>query len=136
MGQAYVGVVGVVHAGAVHACSSRSDDDVVEFYDNGTRLAMLHDAHCASRYALVRPVRHKADLLSRDLNAVQKQIGLKMKAKENADDLLAQKNAMTIERDEATRLTAEKETERDGKLVLIGNYVHESVPVSKDEVAP
>lgn len=81
-----------------------------------------------------RPVRYSVDQLNKEINQVQKEIGLKMKAKESAEELIAQKNAFTKERDEAKQQLDAKEIERDTKIILIGNLVHDSVPRSKDEV--
>ncbi len=54
--------------------------------------------------------------------------------KENADDKIAQKSAMEIEITEAGKASDALEALRDRKLKLIGNLVHDSVPVSKNEV--
>jgi len=54
--------------------------------------------------------------------------------KENADDKIAQKSAMEIEITEAGKASDALEALRDKKLKLIGNLVHDSVPVSKNEV--
>lgn len=70
------------------------------------------------------------------INAVQKQIGAKKKAKENADDLLAEKTELEKEKKALTELAAEKETKLNKKLNTIGNIVHDSVPVNTNEVHP
>lgn len=78
--------------------------------------------------------RYNLDQHAKTLSGVQKQIGAKKKAKENADELIAE-----IEKIKAGE-TALAEAEKHAKLALdaalqrIGNLVHQSVPVSKDEV--
>lgn len=57
-----------------------------------------------------------------------------MKNKEPADELLTRKNELTKERDAKKSEMDLKEAERDQKLILIGNIVHDSVPVSNNEV--
>jgi seryl-tRNA synthetase len=57
-----------------------------------------------------------------------------LKNKEDASELLQQKAELEKRRKEADDLALQKEVERDRKIKTIGNYVHESVPVSKDEV--
>ncbi|KAI3648415.1 hypothetical protein MP228_006269 [Amoeboaphelidium protococcarum] len=73
------------------------------------------------------------DEKNKDLNKLQKEIGMRMKAKESADDLLQQKKEMEKARDQQKAVVDEKERERDTSLLLIGNLVHDSVPVSADE---
>jgi seryl-tRNA synthetase len=79
-------------------------------------------------------VRFAVDELNKAINATQRDITAKMKSKEPADDLLAKKNDLTKERDVKKTEMDQKEVERDQKLVLIGNLVHDSVPVSSNEV--
>ncbi|KAI9692871.1 MAG: Cytosolic seryl-tRNA synthetase [Bathelium mastoideum] len=80
-----------------------------------------------------RATQYEATQIGSKINEVQKEIGKKKKAKESADEELARKG--TLERE---KLAKEKEAEE--KLVhlrsvvkTIGNYVHDSVPVSNDE---
>jgi seryl-tRNA synthetase len=54
-------------------------------------------------------------------------------AKENADDLLQQKKDLEAQKKELVDLAAEKEVVLNKKVKTIGNYVHESVPVSDNE---
>ncbi|KAH9974264.1 serine-tRNA ligase [Lactifluus volemus] len=74
-----------------------------------------------------------ANQLSKQSNALQKQIGLKKKAKENADDLLAEKRAIDAQVD------AKRKEARDAELAMrhragtIGNIVSKGVPVSQTE---
>lgn len=54
--------------------------------------------------------------------------------KEDATELLAQKAELEIKKKELEETAVAKELQRDRKIRTIGNYVHESVPVSNDEV--
>ncbi|KAL1969085.1 hypothetical protein VTN77DRAFT_919 [Rasamsonia byssochlamydoides] len=80
-----------------------------------------------------RHARFEAMQLGSQLNALLKEIGRKKKNKEDATDLLEQKAQLERRRKEADDLAIEKEAERDKKIKRIGNYVHESVPVSNNE---
>ncbi|KAI9695500.1 MAG: Cytosolic seryl-tRNA synthetase [Bogoriella megaspora] len=80
-----------------------------------------------------RKTQYAATQFGSQINEIQKQIGKKKKAKESADAELAQKVQLEEEK-------AAKEKEAVGKLQtlrlkakVIGNYVHDSVPVSNDE---
>jgi len=72
--------------------------------------------------------------LNTKINEVQKAIGQKKKAKENADDLLAQKIELEKEKKTFIDAAAEKDTVLKAKIGTIGNLVHESVPVEQNEV--
>jgi seryl-tRNA synthetase len=54
--------------------------------------------------------------------------------KEDASVLLQEKAALEQRKKDAEDFALQKETQRDRKLRTIGNYVHDSVPVSNDEV--
>ncbi|KAF2205816.1 serine-tRNA ligase [Delitschia confertaspora ATCC 74209] len=80
-----------------------------------------------------RQTQYKATQIGSEINALQKQIGQKKKAKESADDIIA-------ERAELVKKKAAQEEEAARKLELlnikvksVGNYVHASVPVSASE---
>lgn len=47
---------------------------------------------------------------------------------------MEQKAALEKRKKDAEEVAAQKETERDRQIRLIGNYVHDSVPVSNNEV--
>ena len=68
------------------------------------------------------------------INEIQKQIGVKRKAKENADDLMKQKVELEKEKKSLIESAAEKEVTLKKKIGTIGNIVHDSVPVNNDEV--
>ncbi|KAL7748398.1 Cytosolic seryl-tRNA synthetase [Sorochytrium milnesiophthora] len=80
-----------------------------------------------------KSARFDLDEIKKKINAVQKQIGQKMKAKEDASELLAQKKQ---HEEESERLT-EREKAADealrSTLITVGNLVHESVIDSKNE---
>jgi seryl-tRNA synthetase len=57
-----------------------------------------------------------------------------LQKKENADDKIAQKAVIEAEIIESVKVSDALEKERDTKLKLIGNIVHDSVPVSNNEV--
>lgn len=54
--------------------------------------------------------------------------------KEDANDLMEQKADLERRKKEAEELAIQKEKQRDGKIRTIGNLVHDSVPVSNNEV--
>eukprot|EP01094_Clydonella_sp_ATCC50884_P009780 TRINITY_DN1930_c0_g1_i1.p1 TRINITY_DN1930_c0_g1~~TRINITY_DN1930_c0_g1_i1.p1 ORF type:complete len:451 (+),score=176.05 TRINITY_DN1930_c0_g1_i1:39-1391(+) len=70
------------------------------------------------------------------VNAVNKKIGLKKKAKEEVpQELLDEKEAAAAEVPRIEARSKELEALRNGKLWTIGNLVHDSVPVAPDEKA-
>ncbi|GAA5920593.1 hypothetical protein JCM1841_001459 [Sporobolomyces salmonicolor] len=71
--------------------------------------------------------------LQKKVNALQKEIGMKMKAKENADDLKAQKAELDKEIAALGTKANEQESAMRKKANSIGNIVHESVPISDTE---
>lgn len=77
---------------------------------------------------------YAATQLNSKINDVQKQIGAKKKAKENADDLMAQKLELEKEKKSLIDSAAEKDVALKKKIGTIGNYVHDSVPVNNNEV--
>ena len=74
-----------------------------------------------------------ANGLQREMNAMNKAIGAKMKKKEDATEERAKQKALKDEVAEAEARSAELARERDAVLHTIGNYVDPSVPVSDDE---
>ena len=55
-------------------------------------------------------------------------------AKEDASELLAKKIVLEKEKRELEAIADEKEKEVQATVGTVGNYVHESVPVSNNEV--
>jgi seryl-tRNA synthetase len=82
---------------------------------------------------------HEENELNREVNAKEKEIGLvykqkKENAKEEVQELRAQVDAANLKLKDVKPRRKEKEAELQKKLNAVGNIVHESVPVSKDEV--
>ena len=77
--------------------------------------------------------RFDLDALNKKLNALQKQIGQKFKAKEDASELLALKDALIAEKKALTEAEQKADTDLRFKVNNVGNLVHESVVDSMDE---
>ncbi|OQE32254.1 hypothetical protein PENSTE_c001G03755 [Penicillium steckii] len=84
-------------------------------------------------YEEARRVRYGVTQIGSQMNALLKQIGMKKKNKEDASELLAEKATMDKTKKEAEEKAVQVENERDRKIRTIGNYVHDSVPVSQTE---
>ncbi|CAG8731558.1 8952_t:CDS:2, partial [Acaulospora morrowiae] len=80
-----------------------------------------------------RRIRYDLDQVNKQQNAIQKEIGLKKKNKEDASELIAKKESLNSEKERLTNLEKEKEEILKSKASTIGNIVHNSVPVSLDE---
>ncbi|KAG9293010.1 hypothetical protein G9A89_016372 [Geosiphon pyriformis] len=80
-----------------------------------------------------RKAKFDLDEINKKINALQKDIGKKMKTKEDASQLVAEKENLGSEKDRVTVLVKEKEDTLKLKASTIGNIVHDSVPVSLDE---
>lgn len=74
------------------------------------------------------------DQKGKDINSTQKEIGLKRKNKQSADDLIEKKTQFEKEKKNLEAIAAEKEAQLKTKATSIGNIVHDSVPVSDNEV--
>lgn len=79
--------------------------------------------------------RFESDQLNKSINSLQKQLGalMKQKKKEEAQKFIEEKNLMTKKKTELAELAKNLEDELHKKLILVGNMVHSSVPVSMDE---
>lgn len=73
--------------------------------------------------------------LQKDVNAVQKEITVRKKAKENADAEMAKKKEIDAKVADLKPKVAEKEQEMRGKAGQIGNIVGDQVPISQTEVS-
>lgn len=86
-----------------------------------------------SEYKNWTQVKFQLDALNKKQNTLQKEIGLKFKKKEDASELLKDKDAVVAEK----KVLAIKEEEADKQLRYkvnqVGNIVHDTVPVSMDE---
>ncbi|CAD6501744.1 BgTH12-01993 [Blumeria graminis f. sp. triticale] len=85
----------------------------------------LYEDHRTTQYA--------ATQINTKINEIQKQIGVKRKARENADELMKQKLKLETDKKEALENAAGKELILKKKISTIGNLVHNSVPVNNDE---
>ncbi|KAG2366448.1 serine-tRNA ligase [Suillus spraguei] len=75
----------------------------------------------------------EANGLSKQVNAVQKEIAAKKKAKQPADDLVAAKKELDAKVDAKRKETREFEVEMRKKASTVGNLVAKDVPVSLTE---
>lgn len=78
-------------------------------------------------------IRFDLDALNKKLNALQKLIGQKFKAKEDASELLAEKDKLTAEKKELTETEQKADADLRYKVNQVGNIVHDSVVDSMDE---
>ena len=82
-----------------------------------------------------RKTNYSSTQIGSKINDTQKEIGKKKKAKEDAEDVLKQKEALQREKAAQEALAAEKLQALHLKAKTVGNYVHDSVPISNDEVS-
>ncbi|KAF2234937.1 serine-tRNA ligase [Viridothelium virens] len=80
-----------------------------------------------------RAAQYDVDQTGSEINSLQKQIGQRKKAKEDADDLLEQKNQLQAQKKAKEEVATVKRDTLQQKIRLVGNYVHHTVPVSTDE---
>ncbi|CCF36255.1 seryl-tRNA synthetase [Colletotrichum higginsianum] len=80
-----------------------------------------------------RKTQYSATQIGSEINAVQKEIGMKKKNKENADDLLKKKEDLQKQKKDKEDEATAKLVTLNSKAKSIGNYVHESVPISDNE---
>ncbi|KAI8633126.1 seryl-tRNA synthetase [Xylariaceae sp. FL1651] len=80
-----------------------------------------------------RKTNYAASQINSKMNGLQKEIGAKKKAKENADDLLQQRADYEKEKKALLESAAQKDAALQTKLKTIGNIVHASVPISDNE---
>lgn len=78
--------------------------------------------------------KYDATQVKAEINKIQKEIGKVMKAKENPDELKAQKIELDKKHKALEAAAVEKLDLLNKKVNTVGNYVHESVPVSDNEV--
>lgn len=78
-------------------------------------------------------IRFELDAKNKEINIVQKSIGQKMKAKEDASELVAKKNQLTEEKKSLIEAEAKADSDVKSKINQVGNIVHESVVVSNNE---
>lgn len=80
-----------------------------------------------------RQEQFKVDNLRAEYGKKNKEVATKKKAKEDADDLIAEAKAIDADIKKAEEVCNEFVAKRDELLKSIGNIVHDSVPVSDDE---
>jgi len=76
---------------------------------------------------------YEVNQISKEINAIQKSIGAKKKAKENADDLVAQKKVLDDQKEAKIKQTKEHEAAMRVKAGTVGNILGKNVPVSMTE---
>ncbi|KAJ5888882.1 hypothetical protein N7495_008923 [Penicillium taxi] len=84
-------------------------------------------------YEEARRARYEVTQVGSQLNALLKEIGMKKKNKEDASELISQKADLDKRKKDAEDAALQKEVQRDRKIRTIGNFVHESVPISNNE---
>ncbi|KAF7343457.1 Serine-tRNA ligase [Mycena venus] len=84
-------------------------------------------------YAVWGKVEYDAAHTKKEVNDVQKEITVKKKAKEPADDLIAAKKELDAKVDAIRKEAKELETKMRQKASLVGNIVGKDVPVSQTE---
>ncbi|KAF2630242.1 serine-tRNA ligase [Macroventuria anomochaeta] len=80
-----------------------------------------------------RKTQYAATQIGSQINGLQKQVGQKKKAKESADDLLAEMAELKKQKAAKEEEAAEKLVKLNIKAKSVGNYVHKDVPVSGTE---
>ncbi|KAI8945509.1 seryl-tRNA synthetase [Xylaria longipes] len=80
-----------------------------------------------------RKTQYAATQINAEIKTVQTSITARKKKGEAIDDLLAQKDEITQRRAAQEKAAAELQQKLDAKLKTVGNYVHDSVPVSTTE---
>ena len=103
--------------------SQRRRGEPVEIVDE---IIQMFEDHRKANYGVTQ--------IGSKINDTQKEIGKKKKAKEDAEDLLKQKESLQKDKAAQEALAAEKLQALQLKAKTVGNYVHESVPISNDEV--
>lgn len=86
-----------------------------------------------AEYKAWTKTRFDLDELNKEQNKIQKAIGLKFKAKEDASDLLKQKDDVVAKKAELTKQEQDQDSALRAKVNTVGNLVHESVVVSDNE---
>ncbi|KAL9125947.1 MAG: hypothetical protein Q9217_004925 [Psora testacea] len=86
-----------------------------------------------SLYKDARATKYAASQAKQKINAIQKDIQTRKKAKESVDDLLREKAELENEMKGIEASAIPKDIALQKKLMTIGNYVHDSVPISDDE---
>lgn len=75
------------------------------------------------------------DKMKKNKNSVQKEVGAKKKAGEACDEMVAEVKSLGETIEQMEKQQEETKTQLDSLLGKIGNFVDDSVPISKDEDA-
>ena len=102
--------------------SQRARNAPVEVVDE---VIALFESHRSAKYEAMQ--------LKTRINEIQQKIQARFKAKEDAAELVAQKAALADEKQALDNRAAAEHLALLAKIKTVGNYVHESVPVSADE---
>ncbi|KAF9968238.1 Cytosolic seryl-tRNA synthetase [Mortierella alpina] len=86
-----------------------------------------------AQYEDWKSARFQLDQLNKKANALQKEIGLRLKNREDATHLIAQREECKRNQEQLGLDMKAKEVQWTAQLALVGNIVHESVPVSDNE---
>lgn len=86
-------------------------------------------------WSFIEIAKFNLDQKRKEFGKLNKEIAQKKKAKENADDLIAKSKEIDAEVQKLKEKESELKKMLDDKISQIGNIVHESVVVSKDEVS-
>jgi len=78
-------------------------------------------------------LRFDLDEINKKQNKLQKEIGMKYKAKEDPAELLKTKVELAAEKERLIKTEQDADQQLRSKVNLVGNIVHESVVVSNDE---
>lgn len=93
------------------------------------------DMHLACIHSLLNlaPAQYAVARIGTEINSLQKQIGLKKKAKDDASELLQKKATVEQNKKAQEIIAAEKQAALRALVKTVGNYVADSVPVSQNE---
>jgi seryl-tRNA synthetase len=78
-------------------------------------------------------IRFDLDVKNKEVNATQKEIGQRFKAKQDASDLLAKKEQLAAEKKSLIEQEVKADADLRVKVNLVGNIVHDTVVDSQDE---
>lgn len=127
-----------------------SVDEVIALYEQAREG--MYDFPRIEGIILTKIARYEVTKIGAQVNEVQKNIGMKKKVgmarvhdiegcllvdqqnKEDASELIQQKTDLEEAKKKQEATAAGIEKQRDRKIRTIGNYVHDSVPVSANEV--
>lgn len=127
-----------------------SVDEVIALFEQARNG--MYDLPQVEGILLIKIARYEVTKIGAKVNEVQKSIGMKKKVgttwvhdiegcllvdqqnKEDASELIQQKTDLEEAKKKQEATAAGIEKQRDRKIRTIGNYVHDSVPVSADEV--